>query len=98
MRSPLPPLPRRALALRLVAPLLAALVLLPAAGCGRRYVITTTTGSRIVTASKPKQVQSKFVYRDASGEKVEISAMRVRLIEPYSKKHAGPQLSVPDLK
>lgn len=80
----------------LVLGLLAALSAAP--GCARRYVITTNTGARIVTASKPRQVESKFIYRDASGEKVEINAMRVRLIEPYSKKSAGSQLSVPDLQ
>ncbi len=73
-------------------------LLVASAGCARRYVITTTTGARIITASKPKQVQSKFIYRDASGDKVEISALRVRLIEPYSKKRAGAQLSIPDLQ
>lgn len=95
-RLPSPSLPRRINRSLLTLGLLAVMAAAP--GCARRYVITTTTGARIVTASKPRQVESKFVYRDASGEKVEINALRVRLIEPYSKKSAGAQLSVPDLK
>jgi hypothetical protein len=65
-------------------------------GCARRYVITTTTGNKVVTASKPRLVESRYIYKDATGETVEISALRVRLIEPYSKEAAEPRLQ-PDL-
>ncbi|MCC7376289.1 MAG: YgdI/YgdR family lipoprotein [Verrucomicrobiales bacterium] len=71
---------------------------LSTAGCSGRYIITTTSGAKIVTANKPKLVQSKYVYKDGSGQVVEISTMRVRVIEPYSKRSAGRQLSRPELQ
>ncbi|MBL9135818.1 MAG: YgdI/YgdR family lipoprotein [Verrucomicrobiales bacterium] len=80
---------------------LSALILgcaLVATGCSGRYLITTTSGAKIVTANKPRLVQSKYVYKDGSGQVVEISSMRVRVIEPYSKKAAGRTLSRPELQ
>ncbi len=74
------------------------LVVTSTTGCARRYVITTIGGGKIITASKPKAVESKYVYRDASGQAVEISKLRVRMIEPYSKKAAGRQTSIPELQ
>ena len=68
-----------------------------ATGCAQRYIITKTDGTRLITASRPKLVESKYVYKDASGQKVEVSKMRVRLIEPYSKESAGAQRRLPDL-
>lgn len=67
-------------------------------GCSGRYVITTTNGSKIVTPSKPKRIESKYVYKDGNGQIVEIPAMRVRVIEPYSKEAAGVQTLTPELK
>jgi|GEM_PF-1939451 len=75
---------------------LAATVL--AGGCSGRYVITTTNGSKIITPSKPKRIESKYVYKDGNGKVVEIPAMRVRVIEPYSKEAAGVQTLSPELK
>ncbi len=75
-----------------------ALVLLLAAGCANRYVITLTNGTRVVTASKPRLVDSRYVYKDANGQEVSINAMRVRLIEPYSREAARPQLMVPEIQ
>ncbi len=72
--------------------------LLSTAGCSGRYIITTTSGAKIVTANKPRLVQSKYVYKDGSGQVVEISALRVRVVEPYSKQSAGRQLSRPELQ
>ena len=66
-------------------------------GCTQRYIITKTDGTRLITANKPKLVESKYVYRDASGRQVEVPTMRVRLIEPYSKKAAGLPREVPDV-
>ena len=66
-------------------------------GCSNRYVITTTYGTKLVTASKPKLVESRFEYKDASGQIVTIPAMRVRLIEPYSKEAAPSPAWQPDL-
>lgn len=79
---------------------LAALALLAslAAGCSGRYVITTTNGSKIVTTRKPKLVDSKYVFKDGYGRTNEIPAMRVRVIEPYSKEAAGQLPRNPDLK
>lgn len=68
------------------------------AGCSGRYVITTTSGSKIVTPSKPKRVDSKFVYKDGEGKLVEIPAMRVRVIEPYSKEAAGTLPRNPEIR
>lgn len=81
-----------------ISALLALLVLGLTAGCSNRYIITTVHGTKIITASKPKLVESKYVYKDATGQKVEISTMRVRVIEPYSKEAAGRQLSMPELR
>lgn len=80
-----------------LAALLAA-VLAFGQGCANRYIITTNTGAKVITASKPRLVESNYVYRDASGQKVRISSMRVRQIEPYSKEAAGTPLRKPDLK
>lgn len=74
------------------------IVALAAGGCARRYIITTTTGAKIVTPRKPKSVENKYVYKDANGQTVEISKLRVRVIEPYSEKAAGRQLSIPELQ
>lgn len=67
-------------------------------GCANRYVITTTHGAKLVTASKPRLVGSMYVYKDANRQPVEISTMRVRQIEPYSRAAAGSQLLVPELR
>jgi hypothetical protein len=66
-------------------------------GCAQRYLIVKTDGTRLITASRPKLVESKYVYRDATGQVVEVPKMRVRLIEPYSEKAAGVQRQLPDL-
>ena len=68
------------------------------AGCSGRYVITTTNGSKIVTTRKPKLVDSKYVFKDGYGRTNEIPAMRVRVIEPYSKEAAGQLPRNPELK
>ncbi len=73
-------------------------VLVGTTGCDRRYVITTTGGAKIVTASKPKLVQSRYIYRDANGRTNEISTMRVRVVEPYSSEAEGVQRRVPELQ
>jgi hypothetical protein len=52
---------------------------------------------KIITPRKPKHVDGKYVYKDGTNL-VEISAMRVRVIEPYSKKAAGGQVRVPELQ
>lgn len=82
---------------RLTIALLAGLVLL-AAGCSSRYIITTNNGTKIVTQSKPKRVESLFVYRGADGQSNAISVLRVRAIEPYSKASLGIQPKAPELK
>lgn len=78
----------------------ACLLLIPAllVGCSGRYLITTTSGAKIVTRSRPKRVDSLFVYRGAGGESNAISVLRVRSIEPYSKAGLGKQLKPPELQ
>jgi hypothetical protein len=73
-------------------------VLVVSSGCARRYVITTTSGAKVVTASKPRLVESRYVYKDAYGEKMEISVLRVRVIEPYSKEAEGRGILRPELQ
>lgn len=74
------------------------LVLVVSSGCARRYVITTTSGAKVVTASKPRLVESRYVYKDAHGEKMEISVLRVRVIEPYSKEAEGRGILRPEVQ
>ena len=69
-----------------------------AAGCSRSYIITTNTGAKVITASKPRLVQSKFVYKDANGRTNEISTLRVRTVEPYSKEALGSPMKIPELR
>ena len=76
----------------------AACSLLLGSGCARSYIITTNSGAKVVTASKPKLVDSMYVYRDANGATNYISKLRVRVIEPYSKEAAGRNLQAPELK
>ena len=79
--------------------LVLATVTVTAAGCSSRYVMTTTNGSKIITSRKPKLVDAKYVYKDGSGRTNEIPAMRVRVIEPYSKKAvSGGTMTIPELK
>lgn len=77
---------------------LAATLALAAAGCSRSYIITTNTGHKVVTATKPRLVQSKYVYKDANGRTNEISTLRVRSVEPYSKEAMGSPLKIPELR
>lgn len=97
--SRVPKLRRMNLRRRFVPALvLAALTLLAGVGCSSSYVITTTSGAKIITASKPKLIDSMYVYRDANGGTNRISKLRVRVVEPYSKEAAGRQLQAPQLK
>lgn len=77
---------------------LTAVLAFAGAGCRSSYIITTTSGAKVVTASKPKLRESNYVYRDANGETVAISKLRVRAIEPYSKEAAGAVLKAPQLQ
>jgi hypothetical protein len=77
-----------------------ALALLTAitSGCNSRYVITTTNGSKIITSRKPRLQESMYVFKDGYGRTNQIPAMRVRLIEPYSKEAAGSLPRTPELQ
>lgn len=68
--------------LRLALPVL----LLAGAGCRTSYVIETSSGARIVTATKPRFVDGFYVYKDARGDEQRISKMRVREIGPATGK------------
>lgn len=80
--------------------LASALTLLTAitSGCSNRYVITTTNGSKIITSRKPRLQESMYVFKDGYGNTNQIPAMRVRLIEPYSKEAAGSLPRTPELQ
>ena len=67
-------------------------------GCSQRYIITTTSGAKVITATKPKLVQSRYVYKDGSGRTNELSTLRVRSVEPYSKEALGSPMKVPELR
>ncbi|HMO65646.1 MAG TPA: YgdI/YgdR family lipoprotein [Verrucomicrobiota bacterium] len=61
------------------------LVLLAAAGCRTNYVIETTGGSKILTASRPREREGFYVWKDARGDEQQISRMRVREIWPATR-------------
>lgn len=67
-------------------------------GCSQRYIITTTSGAKVITSSKPKLVQSRYVYKDGTGRTNELSTLRVRSVEPYSKEALGSPMKVPELR
>lgn len=77
---------------------LVGMILTTSSGCARRYVITTTSGAKVVTASKPRLVESRYVYKDANGQTMEISVLRVRVIEPYSKEAEGRGILLPEVR
>jgi hypothetical protein len=53
-------------------------------GCAHSYVITLNNGRRVTTASKPHLQQGRYVFKDANGRQVFVSALQVRQIEPAS--------------
>jgi hypothetical protein len=53
-------------------------------GCARNYVMKTTSGTRITTASKPKLKNGYYTYKDARGQQQQIGAGRVLEIAPES--------------
>ncbi len=80
-------------------PVLVLALILAATGCGGgRYVITTTSGAKVITATRPRLVDSNYVFKDALGNTNRISTLRVRVVEPYSPKAAGTSLKVPELQ
>lgn len=83
--------------LRLALPAL----LLAAAGCRTNYVIQTNSGSRIITASRPREKEGFYVWKDARGDEQSISRMRVSEIWPATREDlrepAGPSAEPPRL-
>jgi Bacterial protein of unknown function (DUF903) len=53
-------------------------------GCAHTYVITLDNGRRITTASKPHRQNGRYVFKDAAGRTVFVSANQVREIAPAS--------------
>ena len=53
-------------------------------GCSRKYVMKTTSGARITTASKPKLKNGYYTFKDAQGHPQQIGAGRVLEIAPES--------------
>jgi hypothetical protein len=66
---------------KIILPLLAAVLL---TGCTHHYVITTTSGTRIDTSTKPRLKNGFYVYKDALGRDQAFSAGRVSEISPRS--------------
>lgn len=60
-------------------------LLLAAAGCRSNYVIQTTSGSKIITASRPREKEGHYVWKDAAGDEQSISRMRVSEIWPATR-------------
>lgn len=56
------------------------------AGCATRYNVTLTSGRTITAKGKPRFDKSRnsFVFKDATGQQVDIPAMRIREIAPAS--------------
>jgi hypothetical protein len=55
-------------------------------GCASKYDIMLMNGHRITGVSKPEldKTTGKYNFKDASGQTMSISAMRVREIAPHS--------------
>jgi hypothetical protein len=53
-------------------------------GCSRQYVITLNNGARVTTNGKPKIEDNSYVFKDATGQKVQVPVGRVREIAPAS--------------
>ncbi len=53
-------------------------------GCSQHYLIKLNNGGQITTASKPKLKGGSYYFKDAQGKVRNISAGRVREIEPAS--------------
>jgi hypothetical protein len=70
-------------------------VLLAAAGCRTNYVIETTGGAQVITATRPRFEEGFYVWKDARGEEQRISKMRVREIYPATRKDLEPKLGAP---
>ena len=68
--------------------LVAALLVLPNAGCMSRYDIVTNNNVRVLSKSKPRLDKATGVYHytDVKGNKATIAAIRVREIAPYNSK------------
>jgi Bacterial protein of unknown function (DUF903) len=83
--------------LRLALPAL----LLAAPGCGTSYVIQTTSGSKIITATRPREREGFYVWKDARGDEQSISRMRVSEIWPATREDlrepSGPAAEPPRL-
>jgi hypothetical protein len=66
---------------KIILPLLAAMLL---SGCTHHYVITTTSGTRIDTSTKPRMKNGFYVFKDALGREQAFSAGRVSEVSPAS--------------
>lgn len=60
------------------------LVLLVFCGCSHTYVITLSSGTKLLSPHKPKLEHGYYVYKDAKGNPVYIPQGRVREIAPAS--------------
>jgi hypothetical protein len=61
-------------------------------GCARSYVITMNNGTRVTTQGKPKLQGGNYVFKDATGQRVQVPAGRVREVAPASMaKEEGSQ-------
>ena len=67
--------------------ILLALLALGFTGCASHYEITTTGSARYTCKGRPKRVDGWYVFKDATGREVRVSAMRVTSIEAVSPWH-----------
>lgn len=67
-------------------------------GCRSSYVIETTSGSKIITASRPRLKEGFYVYRDARGDEQRISRMRVSEIGPATSRDLKEPFGGPPTK
>ena len=65
-----------------VPPLFLGLIVLT--GCAHQYVLRLTSGTELVTASKPKLKDGVYQFKDARGEEHFVPAGRVREVAPAS--------------
>ena len=68
-------------------------------GCAHQYVMTLTNGTRITSSTKPRLEHGAYYYKDSHGQRLAISAGRVREIAPASMvKEEKPMFGAPRAK
>ncbi|EEF58454.1 YgdI/YgdR family lipoprotein [Pedosphaera parvula] len=73
------------------------LVLSLLAGCASNYNVILTNGRVYTTSTKPKldKAKNRYVFKDTSGQPVEVAPVLVREIAPTSMSEASKFTSTP---